>query len=95
MVSRLAWLDYSDHERRKALEVIDLFHEEETRDELGIGSIRDSLQISSFLAQAPSKRVPAISFSFPGSILISSRIESRITKSPSVCAGRKCDCWMN
>lgn len=42
MVSRLAWLDYSDHERRKALEVIDLFHEEETRDELGIGSIRDS-----------------------------------------------------
>ena len=42
MASRLAWLDYSDHERRKALEVIDLFHEEETRDELGIGSIRDS-----------------------------------------------------
>jgi len=43
MASRLAWLDYSDHERRKALDVIDLFREEETRDELGIGSIRDGL----------------------------------------------------
>ena len=42
MASRLAWLDYSDHERRKALEVIDLFHEDETRDELGLGSVRDS-----------------------------------------------------
>ena len=42
MPSTLSWLDYSDHERRKALEVIDLFHEKETRDELGIGSIRDA-----------------------------------------------------
>ena len=42
MSSTLAWLDYSDHERRKALEVINLFHEDETRDELGIGSVRDA-----------------------------------------------------
>lgn len=41
MTSQLAWLDYSDSERRKALTVIDLFNEHDTRDELGIGSIRD------------------------------------------------------
>jgi hypothetical protein len=42
MTSQLAWLDYSDSERRKALTVIDLFNEHDTRDELGIGSVRDS-----------------------------------------------------
>ncbi len=43
MASRLAWLDYSDHERRKSLDVIGLFREEYTRDKLGIDSIRDRL----------------------------------------------------
>jgi hypothetical protein len=38
MASRLAWLDSSNYERRKALEVIDLFHEEETRDGAFSGS---------------------------------------------------------
>src|SRR5438445_7286289 len=42
MATVFKWLDYSDHERRKALEVIDLFQEQDTRDELGIGAIRDS-----------------------------------------------------
>lgn len=41
MVS-LTWLDYSEQERRQAMEVIDLFREEETRDELGLGTIRDA-----------------------------------------------------
>src|SRR4051812_21059643 len=42
MVSSFTWLDYSEHERRQAMEVIDLFGEDETRDELGLGTIRDS-----------------------------------------------------
>lgn len=43
MPSHLAWLDTSENERRKALEVIDLFQQRDTRDELGIASIRDAL----------------------------------------------------
>jgi hypothetical protein len=41
-MSSFTWLDYSEHERRQAMEVIDLFGEDETRDELGLGTIRDS-----------------------------------------------------
>jgi hypothetical protein len=40
--SALAWLDYSDGKRRRMLEIIDLFRERGTLDELGIGSIRDT-----------------------------------------------------
>src|SRR5437016_8065320 len=40
-MSSFAWLSYSESERRKALDVISLFHERDTRDELGIGVIRD------------------------------------------------------
>ena len=43
MESSLTWLDFSERERRRALEVIDQFREESTRDELGIGSIRDAI----------------------------------------------------
>ena len=42
MPSSYTWLDYSETERRKALEVIDLFRERDTRDELGIGTVRDA-----------------------------------------------------
>lgn len=42
MPSTFTWLDYSETERRKMLDVINLFKEKETRDELGIGSIRDA-----------------------------------------------------
>jgi hypothetical protein len=41
MASTFTWLDYSEHERRKVLDVIEVFSERETRDELGIGSVRD------------------------------------------------------
>ncbi len=41
-MSFLAWLDYSEEQRRKTLDVIDLFREEEKRDELGLGSVRDA-----------------------------------------------------
>lgn len=38
---QLSWLDYSDRERRKMLDVVRLFEEKDTVDELGLGMIRD------------------------------------------------------
>ena len=43
MPSTLSWLDHSDYERRKAIEVIKLFEERNTVDELGIGTVRDAI----------------------------------------------------
>lgn len=42
MPSTFTWLDYSEHERRKMLDVIELFGEKTTRDELGLGGARDA-----------------------------------------------------
>ncbi len=42
MTSTFTWLDYSEHERRKMLDVIELFGERTTRDELGLGGVRDA-----------------------------------------------------
>jgi hypothetical protein len=42
MASTFSWLDFSERERRQALDLIDQFRDEDTRDELGIGAIRDS-----------------------------------------------------
>jgi len=41
MTASLSWLDHSEHERQKFLHVIDMFREQGTVDELGIGTIRD------------------------------------------------------
>lgn len=43
MPSFLAWLDYSEGQRRTALDVIDAFRLKDSRDELGLGGIRDAL----------------------------------------------------
>lgn len=42
MPSSFSWLDYSEAERRKALDVADAFGNHDTRDELGIGAVRDA-----------------------------------------------------
>src|SRR5688572_28934341 len=42
-VPSLSWLDGTSASRRRALEVIKLFQEKGTVDEIGIGSIRDAL----------------------------------------------------
>lgn len=42
MPSTFTWLDHSDRERQRVLEAIDRFKESETRDELGLGGIRDA-----------------------------------------------------
>jgi hypothetical protein len=43
MPSLFAWVDFAEEDRRKMAEVIDLFREQDTRDELGLGAIRDGL----------------------------------------------------
>lgn len=48
MSSVLAWLDFSDDEQRRARELLRFFSERETRDELGIGTIRDALSDALF-----------------------------------------------
>lgn len=40
--SSISWLDFSEAERRKMVEIVSLFKERDTRDELGIATIRDS-----------------------------------------------------
>jgi hypothetical protein len=41
-MSSLTWLDYSEQQRKQILDVIDQFREQDTRDELGLGSVRDA-----------------------------------------------------
>jgi len=41
--SSFAWLDYSERERRRAMDLIELFRDKTTRDELGLGTIRDAI----------------------------------------------------
>ncbi len=44
----LAWLDYSESDQRRAREIIRLISQPESRDELGIGRIRDALSDTLF-----------------------------------------------
>jgi hypothetical protein len=41
-MSTFTWLDTSEQERRRILDMITLFRDKETRDELGIGAVRDA-----------------------------------------------------
>ena len=43
MPSTFTWLDTSERDRRRALDVIDLFGRQDTLDELGLGTVRDAL----------------------------------------------------
>src|SRR4051812_41402822 len=47
-MSSLTWLDFSDAERRRALQVVELLSRPETRDELGLGAIRDAFAEAMF-----------------------------------------------
>lgn len=48
MPSTLAWLDTSPEEQRKTREILQLFEQRESRDEIGIGSLRDVLSNALF-----------------------------------------------
>lgn len=41
-MSTLTWLDFSDVERKRALQVVELLGRKDTRDELGLGAVRDA-----------------------------------------------------
>lgn len=47
-MSSLTWLDFSDAERKRALQVVELLGRKETRDELGLGTIRDAFADAMF-----------------------------------------------
>jgi hypothetical protein len=40
--SSIAWIDFAERDQRTMMEVISLFRERDTRDELGLGSVRDA-----------------------------------------------------
>ena len=42
MPSSLAWIDHDSNARERTLRILSLFQEKESRDELGLGSVRDS-----------------------------------------------------
>jgi hypothetical protein len=42
MSSSFAWVDFSEEERQKMMEVLYLFREREIREELGVGTVRDA-----------------------------------------------------
>ena len=42
MTSTFAWLDNSEEQRRQILDVLELFREKTTIDELGLGTVRDA-----------------------------------------------------
>ncbi|WP_210247334.1 DUF6361 family protein [Blastochloris sulfoviridis] len=42
-MSSLAWIDFDEAERQRAQRIMALFQERESRDELGLGGIRDSI----------------------------------------------------
>jgi hypothetical protein len=43
MATTFSWLDHSEEHRRKVLDIIDLFKEQGTVDELGMGTVRDAM----------------------------------------------------
>ena len=44
----LAWLDYSEADQRRAQEIVRMFSQPDSRDELGLGSVRDALSDTLF-----------------------------------------------
>lgn len=43
MNSAIGWIDFDESERDRAQRLMDLFREQDSRDELGLGAIRDSI----------------------------------------------------
>ena len=68
--SSLTWLDFSEAERRKMIEIVALFKERDTRDELGLATIRDSFSDRFSLVQPPFILVRDIFSLYPGCIVI-------------------------
>ena len=48
LTSRVAWLDHDDKQRKAMLEIVDLFREKDTVDDLGYGIVRDAISDTLF-----------------------------------------------
>jgi hypothetical protein len=48
MLSSLTWVDFAEEDRRRMMEILHLFGEPEIREELGIGTVRDSFSDTLF-----------------------------------------------
>lgn len=48
MTSTIAWLDFSEEDQQRAREILALFSQPESVDELGIGTVRDALSDAMF-----------------------------------------------
>jgi hypothetical protein len=48
MASRLAWLDHSEAQRQRMMEIVGMFRERNTIDDLGLGSVRDTFSDALF-----------------------------------------------
>ena len=81
MGSKFGWVDFAEEDRQKMLDIIHLFREQDTRDELGIGTVRDSFSDYFFPARVPFKQKFDICFLCPGSILILKEEKFRQQKS--------------
>lgn len=66
MPSTIAWLDLSREEQRRMREVINLFSQTESRDELGIGQVRDSFSDQLFRGPPPCTHARGTCFSSHG-----------------------------
>lgn len=42
MPSSFGWVDLTEKDRREMIDIISMFKERETRDELGVGTVRDA-----------------------------------------------------
>lgn len=68
MASALGWLDHDADAQAKTLDLLARFQQKESRDELGIGTIRDSFAKQLFPGPAPFRHVYATCFLYLGSI---------------------------
>ena len=87
MPSSFTWLDYSEHERQRMLDVIDLFSERSTVDELGLGTVRivfaDKLFSGTSTIQTRAKYflfVPWVYQTFEGKRVSSQKFKKRSRK---------------
>lgn len=51
--SQLTWIDHDLFPREQTLRIISLFQEKESRDELGLGSVRDSFAVGTSACGTP------------------------------------------
>ena len=48
MESRFGWVDFAEEDRRRMMEILHLFREQDIREELGIGTVRDAFSDTLF-----------------------------------------------